>query len=55
MSSRKDQKNDEKRVIVIGAGASGLMAAGRAAGLGAEVPLLEKTRQPGQKILIRES
>jgi predicted flavoprotein YhiN len=51
MSSRKDQKNDEKRVLVIGAGASGLMAAG----LGAEGLLLEKTRQPGQKILIRES
>jgi len=52
MSSRKDQKNDEKRVIVIGAGAGGMMAAGRAAELGAEVLLFEKTRQPGQKILI---
>lgn len=41
-----------KRVIVIGAGASGLMAAGRAAELGAEVTLLEKTDGPGKKILI---
>ena len=41
-----------KRVIVIGAGASGMMAAGRAAELGAEVLLLEKTEQPGKKILI---
>ena len=39
-------------VIIIGAGASGMMAAGRAAGSGAEVLLLEKTEQPGKKILI---
>ncbi|MCX7635183.1 MAG: NAD(P)/FAD-dependent oxidoreductase, partial [Syntrophales bacterium] len=42
----------KKRVIVVGAGAGGLMAAGRAAERGAEVLLLEKTRRPGQKILI---
>ncbi|MBI4296515.1 MAG: NAD(P)/FAD-dependent oxidoreductase [Chloroflexi bacterium] len=41
-----------KRIIVIGAGASGMMAAGRAAELGAEVLLLEKKEQPGKKILI---
>jgi len=41
-----------KQVIVVGAGASGLMAAGRAAELGADVLLLEKTERPGQKILI---
>ena len=41
-----------RRVIVIGAGASGMMAAGRAAESGAEVLLLEKTEQPGKKILI---
>ena len=41
-----------KRVIVIGAGASGMMAAGRAAELGAEVLLLEKMKRPGKKILI---
>ncbi len=41
-----------KRVIVIGAGASGMMAAGRAAELGAEVLLLEKMKRPGKKLLI---
>ena len=41
-----------KTVIVIGAGASGMMAAGRAAESGASVMLLEKTEQPGKKILI---
>jgi hypothetical protein len=41
-----------KQVIVIGAGASGLMAAGRAAESGANVLLLEKTERPGKKILI---
>jgi predicted flavoprotein YhiN len=40
------------RIIVIGAGASGMMAAGQAAELGASVLLLEKTRRPGNKILI---
>jgi predicted flavoprotein YhiN len=41
-----------KRVIVIGAGAGGMMAAGRAAASGADVLLLEKTERPGKKILI---
>ena len=41
-----------KRIIVIGAGAGGMMAAGRAAELGASVLLLEKTDGPGKKILI---
>jgi len=41
-----------KQVIVIGAGASGMMAAGRAAELGAEVLLLEKMKHPGKKLLI---
>lgn len=40
------------RVIVIGAGAAGLVAAGRAAELGAEVILLEKMREAGKKILV---
>ncbi len=40
------------RIIVIGAGASGMMAAGRAAELGADVLLLEKTDSPGKKLLI---
>ncbi len=43
---------ENKTVIVIGAGASGMMAAGRAAESGAPVLLLEKTEQPGKKILI---
>ncbi len=41
-----------KRVIVVGGGAAGLMAAGRAAELGAEVVLLERMRQVGRKIRI---
>jgi len=41
-----------KQVIVIGAGASGMMAAGRAAESGANVLLLEKAERPGKKILI---
>ena len=39
-------------MIVVGAGASGLMAAGRATERGANVLLLEKTDGPGKKILI---
>ncbi|MBN1875386.1 MAG: NAD(P)/FAD-dependent oxidoreductase [Anaerolineae bacterium] len=42
----------QKRVVVIGAGAAGLMAAGRAAEVGADVVLLEKMREAGQKILV---
>jgi hypothetical protein len=42
----------KKQVIVIGAGAGGMMAAGHAAELGADVLLLEKTERPGKKILI---
>ena len=48
--------NDEGKqsgpVIVVGAGAGGMMAAGRAAEKGAEVLLLEKTAGPGKKILV---
>ncbi len=39
-------------IIVVGGGASGLMAAGRAAEKGAKVLLLEKTDSCGKKILI---
>jgi len=39
-------------VIVIGAGAAGLLAAGRAGELGARVLLLEKMSQPGRKLMI---
>jgi predicted flavoprotein YhiN len=41
-----------KRVTVIGAGAAGLLAAGRAAELGADVTLLEKMERPGRKLHI---
>jgi len=41
-----------KRVVVVGAGAGGLIAAGRAAELGADVVLLEKMDQAGKKILV---
>ncbi len=39
-------------LIVIGAGASGLMVAGRAAELGAKVLVLERMKSPGLKLLI---
>ncbi len=41
-----------RKVIVIGGGAAGLMAAGQAARAGAETLLLEKMPQPGRKIRI---
>ena len=41
-----------KKVIIIGAGAAGLMAAGVAGKLGAEVVLIEKNPQPGKKLNI---
>jgi predicted flavoprotein YhiN len=47
-----NRSDEGARVIVVGAGASGLMAAGRAAERGAKVLLLEKTDGPGKKILI---
>lgn len=43
---------NEFDVIVIGAGPAGLLAAGRAAELGAKVLILEKMRQEGRKLLI---
>lgn len=39
-------------VIIVGAGAAGLIAAGRAAHQGERVLLVEKMRQPGRKLLI---
>lgn len=42
----------KKRVVVIGGGAAGLMAAGQAAEKNAEVVLLEKMSRPGRKICI---
>jgi predicted Rossmann fold flavoprotein len=41
-----------RSIIVVGGGASGLMAAGQAAGLGADVRLLEKMDTPGHKLRI---
>ncbi len=41
-----------RRVIVVGGGAAGLMAAGQAATLGAETLLLEKMDRPGRKLHI---
>ena len=46
-----EEKTDTD-IIVVGGGAAGLMAAGRAAELGAGVLLLEKTESCGKKILI---
>jgi predicted Rossmann fold flavoprotein len=40
----------KRRVIVVGGGAAGLMAAGQAAELGAETLLLEKMHRPGRKL-----
>lgn len=45
-------KVNEMKLIVIGAGAAGLMAAGQAAAAGASVLVLEKNDRPGKKILI---
>src|SRR5215203_3690593 len=39
-------------IVVLGAGAAGLVAAARAAELGRRVLLLEKNRKPGVKILM---
>src|SRR6187402_722229 len=44
--------SDEFDVIVIGAGAAGLLAATRAAERGRRTLLLEKNRKPGVKILM---
>lgn len=41
-----------KRVIVVGGGPAGLIAAGQAAELGAETLLLEKMDRPGRKLLL---
>jgi predicted flavoprotein YhiN len=48
----KKDENIAADIIVIGGGAAGLMAAGRAGELGANVLLLEKTDSCGKKILI---
>ena len=40
------------RLIVVGGGAAGLMAAGQAASQGTDVLLLEKMKRPGLKLRI---
>ncbi len=45
-------KSSKPRIIVVGAGAAGMMAAGAAANAGARVLLLEKMKQPGRKLAI---
>jgi predicted Rossmann fold flavoprotein len=45
-------KVGEERVIVVGGGASGMMAAGQAAECGAQVLLLERTKRLGNKLRI---
>ncbi len=47
---KKEEKQND--IIVVGGGAAGFMAAGRAAELGANVLLLEKTDGCGKKILV---
>src|SRR6056297_2311652 len=49
-NSRLIYKKRSPRLIVIGAGASGLMAAGQAASLGVETILLEKMTKPALKL-----
>jgi predicted Rossmann fold flavoprotein len=41
---------EKSTVIVVGGGASGMMAAGQASGVGAETLLLEKMHRPGRKL-----
>ena len=43
---------ESKKVVVVGAGAAGLMAASAAAMYGATVTLIEKNKHVGRKIMI---
>lgn len=43
---------ENKKVVVVGAGAAGLMAASTAAAYGAGVTLIEKNKRVGRKIMI---
>ena len=52
MNSTSDDGRRPQRIVVVGAGAAGLMAAAEAAGRGADVHLLEKNSKTGVKILM---
>lgn len=52
MSADQTHVHDTWDVVVIGGGPAGMMAAGRAAELGARVVLLEKNKSLGKKLLI---
>ncbi len=47
-----DRRSSQHDVIILGAGAAGLMCAGVAGARGRSVLLLEQARQPGEKIRI---
>ena len=44
--------NGSNKIVVVGGGAAGMMAAGMAAQAGAHVTLLEQNGRPGKKLLI---
>ena len=46
------EKDMTKKIMIIGGGAAGLMAAIQAARCGASVTILEKNESPGKKILV---
>lgn len=48
----QNQKAGQTRLVVVGGGAAGMMAAGQAALAGAKVMVLEKMRRPGRKLCI---
>jgi predicted Rossmann fold flavoprotein len=52
LKGTKGAEVGQERVIVVGGGASGMMAAGRAAECGAQVLLLERTKRLGNKLRI---